>query len=179
MKTYVSPSSNSIRDQNPPHDHGVVLKERNTFSLLHFFIFTLCFDVGKKPLARPKHRWEDNIKLYVRETDFGGINWIHLAQDRDQQQVLLNTKMNPRVPHNAGNLLCGCWLLEKDSSLRSWLCFDVKIACFRSLENWLIQANLKATECEGCSSAHTALIFPTTLLSTKWLSFELESIPVT
>jgi hypothetical protein len=39
---------------------------------------------GKRPLGRPRHRWEDNIKLHLREIGFNGVNWIQLAQDRVQ-----------------------------------------------------------------------------------------------
>jgi hypothetical protein len=38
---------------------------------------------GKRPLGRPKHRWEDNIKMYLTEIEWGGMDWIDLAQDRD------------------------------------------------------------------------------------------------
>jgi hypothetical protein len=37
---------------------------------------------GRRPLRRPRHRWEDNIKIYLRKIGFGGMDWIHLAQDR-------------------------------------------------------------------------------------------------
>jgi hypothetical protein len=50
---------------------------------------------GKRPLGRPKRRWEDNIKMDLREI---GMDWIDLAQDRDQWRALVNTVMNPRVP---------------------------------------------------------------------------------
>jgi len=39
---------------------------------------------GKKPLGRPRHRWEDNIRMDVREIGWEGMNWIHLVQDRKQ-----------------------------------------------------------------------------------------------
>jgi hypothetical protein len=39
---------------------------------------------GRKPLGRPRHRWEDNIKMDPREIVFEGVDWIHRAQDRDQ-----------------------------------------------------------------------------------------------
>jgi hypothetical protein len=42
------------------------------------------FPEGKKPLGRPRHRWADNIKMDLREIRFGGVDWIDLAQDRDQ-----------------------------------------------------------------------------------------------
>jgi hypothetical protein len=53
---------------------------------------------GKIPLGRPTHRWEDNIKIDLRETGWGGMDWIHLAQDRDQWRALVNMVMNIWVP---------------------------------------------------------------------------------
>jgi hypothetical protein len=49
---------------------------------------------GKRPLGRPKHRWVDNIKIYLREIEWGGVNWIDPAQDRDQWRAAVNTVMN-------------------------------------------------------------------------------------
>jgi hypothetical protein len=45
---------------------------------------------GKRPLGRPGHRWEDNIKLDLQEVGFGGMDWIELPQDRDRWQALVN-----------------------------------------------------------------------------------------
>jgi hypothetical protein len=53
---------------------------------------------GKRPLGRSGRRWEDNIKMDLREIEWGGMNWIDLAQDRDQWSALVNTVMNLRVP---------------------------------------------------------------------------------
>jgi hypothetical protein len=53
---------------------------------------------GKSPLGRPRRRWEDNIKLDLREIGFDGANWIQLAQDIVQWQTFVNTVMNLRVP---------------------------------------------------------------------------------
>jgi hypothetical protein len=53
---------------------------------------------GKRPLGRPRRRWEDNIKMDLREIGIDGANWIRLAQDRVQWRVFVNTVMNPRVP---------------------------------------------------------------------------------
>jgi len=39
---------------------------------------------GKRPLGRPRHRWEDNIKIYPQEVGCGGMDWIKLAEDRDR-----------------------------------------------------------------------------------------------
>jgi hypothetical protein len=52
----------------------------------------------KRPLARPRSRWEDNIKIDLREIAWGGMNWIDLAQDRDRWRALVNTVMNLQVP---------------------------------------------------------------------------------
>jgi hypothetical protein len=52
---------------------------------------------GKRPLGRPRRRWEDGIRMDLRETDWGNVDWIQLAQDRDQWRDLLNTVMNLRV----------------------------------------------------------------------------------
>jgi hypothetical protein len=49
---------------------------------------------GKRPLGRPRHRWEDNIKLDLMEIGINGANWIHLAQDRVWWQDFVNTVMN-------------------------------------------------------------------------------------
>jgi hypothetical protein len=53
---------------------------------------------GRRPLGRPRRRWEDNIKLDLREIWFGDVDWIHRAQDRDRWRALVNTVMNLRVP---------------------------------------------------------------------------------
>jgi len=52
---------------------------------------------GKRPLGRPRRRWEDNIKMDLWEVGGGG-DWMELAQDRDRWRALLNTVMNFRVP---------------------------------------------------------------------------------
>ena len=52
---------------------------------------------GKRPLGRPRRRWEDNIKMGLREVGGGG-DWMELAQDRDRWRALVNTVMNFRVP---------------------------------------------------------------------------------
>jgi hypothetical protein len=53
---------------------------------------------GRRPLGRPRRRWEDNIKTDLREIEFGDVDWIHWAQDRDRWRALVNTVMNLRVP---------------------------------------------------------------------------------
>jgi hypothetical protein len=63
---------------------------------------------GKRPLGRPRRRWVDNIKMDVREVVWDGMEWIELAQVRDQWRVLVNTVMNLRVPKNSGKFLSRC-----------------------------------------------------------------------
>jgi hypothetical protein len=53
---------------------------------------------GKSPLGRPRRRWVDNIKMDLRGIGWGDVDWIDLAQDRDQWRAFLNTVMNFRVP---------------------------------------------------------------------------------
>ena len=52
---------------------------------------------GKRPLWRPRRRWEDNIKMDLQEVGCGGMDWIELAQDRDRWGALVNAVMNIRV----------------------------------------------------------------------------------
>ena len=52
---------------------------------------------GKRPLGRPRRRWEDNIKMELQEVGGGG-DWMELAQDRDGWRALVNKVMNLRVP---------------------------------------------------------------------------------
>jgi len=53
---------------------------------------------GKRPLGRPRHRWEDNIKMDLQEVGCVGMDWIAVAQDRDRWMALVNAVMNFRVP---------------------------------------------------------------------------------
>ena len=53
---------------------------------------------GKRPLGRPRFRWEDNIKMDLQEVECGGMDWIDLAQERDRRQALVNAVINLWVP---------------------------------------------------------------------------------
>jgi hypothetical protein len=53
---------------------------------------------GKRPLGRPRQRWEDNIRMDLREIGWEGMDWVPLAQDRDQWWTLMNTVMNLWIP---------------------------------------------------------------------------------
>jgi hypothetical protein len=68
----------------------------------HFIITKgICFfgdPEGKRPLGRPRRRWVDNMKEYLREVRWNDVDWIDLAQDRDQLRALANTVMDFWVP---------------------------------------------------------------------------------
>jgi hypothetical protein len=68
------------------------VEKRNSYRIL------LGKPEGKRPLGRLKRRWVGNIKMDVRETGWGGMDSIDVAQDRDQCRAVVNTVMNLRVP---------------------------------------------------------------------------------
>jgi len=59
----------------------------------------------KRPLGRPRHRWEDNIKVDLQEVGWGGMDWINLAEDRDRRWAVVNEVMYPWFSYNAGTFL--------------------------------------------------------------------------
>jgi hypothetical protein len=66
-------------------------EERNVYKVL------MRKPEGKRPLGRPRRRWEDGIRMDLREIGWGSVDWIQLAQDRDRWQAFVNTVMNLRV----------------------------------------------------------------------------------
>jgi hypothetical protein len=60
---------------------------------------------GKRPLGRPRRRWEDNIKMELREISIDGENWIRLVQDTVQWRVFMNAVMNLRIPYRKQTIL--------------------------------------------------------------------------
>jgi hypothetical protein len=58
---------------------------------------------GKRPPRRIRHRWQDNIKINLKEIEYEGVDWIQVAWDRDQWQAFVNTVMNLQVPLKMGN----------------------------------------------------------------------------
>jgi hypothetical protein len=52
---------------------------------------------GNRPLGRPRRRWEDRVKMDIREIGWGGVEWIHLAQDMDRWRAVVNAVMKLRV----------------------------------------------------------------------------------
>jgi hypothetical protein len=63
---------------------------------------------GSRPLERPRRRWVDNIIMDLREIECDGMDFIEVAQDRDQLIALVNTVMNLLVQLNSGKFLSGC-----------------------------------------------------------------------
>ena len=60
---------------------------------------------GKRPLGRPRRRWEDNIRMDLQEVGLGYEAWIGLAQDRDRWRALVSAVRNLRVPYKRGEFL--------------------------------------------------------------------------
>jgi hypothetical protein len=52
---------------------------------------------GKRPLGRPRRRWEDGVRMDLSEIGLGGVDWIRLSQDRDQWRAVVSAMMNLRV----------------------------------------------------------------------------------
>ena len=63
---------------------------------------------GKRPLGRPRRRWEDNIKMDLQKVGAVSGDWMKLAKDRDRWRALVSMVMNLRVPRIAGNFLTSC-----------------------------------------------------------------------
>ena len=53
---------------------------------------------GQRPLGRPRHRWEDNIKMDLQEMGCGAMDWFQLAQDKDRWRALVTAVMDLLVP---------------------------------------------------------------------------------
>jgi hypothetical protein len=53
---------------------------------------------GRRPLGRLRHRWEDNIKVNLREVEWGSMEWIYLAQDKDRWRAIAKAVINLQVP---------------------------------------------------------------------------------
>jgi hypothetical protein len=66
-------------------------KDRNVYGVL------MGKPEGKRPLGRPRRRWEDGIRMDLREISWGSVDWIQLAQNRDRWRAVVNTVMNLRV----------------------------------------------------------------------------------
>jgi hypothetical protein len=71
---------------------------------------------GNRPLGRFGRRWEDNIRMDLTERGWEVVDWMHLAQDRDQWWAVVNTVMNLGVLYKAGNLLTS-WVTISFSSM--------------------------------------------------------------
>jgi hypothetical protein len=77
---------------------GRLSKESIQFRGFMLGFVTSLFFTARRPLGRPRRRWVDNIKMDLREIGWIGMDWIDLAQDKDQWRALVNAVMNLRVP---------------------------------------------------------------------------------
>ena len=68
----------------------------------------------KRPLGRPRHRWEGNATMVCKEISCESVNWVDRAQEGDKWHAVVNVVMNRQFPYNVGNLLSqGTKLLKK------------------------------------------------------------------
>jgi hypothetical protein len=67
-------------------------KKRNAYRLL------VRKPEGNSPLGRPRRKWVDNIRIDLGEAEWGDVDWIGLAQDRNRRRALMNSVLNLRVP---------------------------------------------------------------------------------
>jgi hypothetical protein len=72
--------------------------EMSNFLSLIKILHSVINNEGKRLLGRPRHRWEDNIKMDLQEMGYWGMDWIKLAQDRDRWWAFVNVVMNLRLP---------------------------------------------------------------------------------
>jgi hypothetical protein len=63
---------------------------------------------AERPMGRPRHRWEDNIKMDLQEVGCGGMDWNELAQDRYRWRAFVNAVIYLGVPYNVMNFLTSC-----------------------------------------------------------------------
>jgi hypothetical protein len=100
--TYMRSSKSYYGDEIKEYEMGRVLARmgeiKNTYKIL------VGKPEAKRPLGRLWRRWQNNIKMDLREKGWEGVDWIYLAQDRDQWLVLVNTIMNLRVPKRPHDL---------------------------------------------------------------------------
>jgi hypothetical protein len=71
-------------------------KERGVFAVKYNVMYVM--NEGKRPLGRPRRRWEDNIKKDLQEVGGGCGDWMELAQNRDRWRALASAVMNFRIP---------------------------------------------------------------------------------
>jgi hypothetical protein len=87
---YVAKYSFKLRTRSAGHVARIGEK-RNAYRIL------VGKSEGKRPLGRPRRRWVNNIRMDLGEMGWDGVEWINVAQDRDQLRALVNTVMNLRV----------------------------------------------------------------------------------
>ncbi|KAJ4439968.1 hypothetical protein ANN_08099 [Periplaneta americana] len=84
---------------------------------------------GKRPLERPRHRWEDNIKMDLREVGYDDKEWINLVQDRDRWRAYVRAAMNLRVPHTRGGRKCDQVITGRDEEEMAGVNLNIEMNC--------------------------------------------------
>ena len=74
------------------------MKKSRVSYLAIFSIIAMLLQLGKRPLGRPRRRWEDNIRMDLEEIGINAGNWVDSAQNRDYWRALVNAALNLRVP---------------------------------------------------------------------------------
>jgi hypothetical protein len=89
---YIPPYLPELHEPDDPRKYSNKKNEVNHHHH-HYYYYLLRY----RPLGRPRHRWEDGIRMDLREIGWEGVDWIQLAQDTDQWWALVNMVMNLRV----------------------------------------------------------------------------------
>jgi hypothetical protein len=90
---------NKYYERNRSEISYYLRETQSTSSIRICLIYLKYYSLGSpQSLGRPRRRWEDNIKVDLREIGFGDVDWINWAQDRDRWRALVNTVTNLRVP---------------------------------------------------------------------------------
>jgi glucose dehydrogenase len=85
-------SNDQVKEDEMSRECNINVEKKNAYRIL------VGKPEGKRPLGRQRHRWMSNNKMDFREIGWGDMDWIDLAQDRDQWKAIVNTVMNLQVP---------------------------------------------------------------------------------
>jgi hypothetical protein len=112
-------------------------------------VYKISVGKRKRPLGRHTSRWEDNIRMDLREIGWEDVDWMHLDEDRDQWQAVANRAMNLRFPQQAGNFLIRKVIISfsRRTLLRGVnVCVGFSNALFKTTEFITISSNIANTK---------------------------------